>query len=115
MKKALKELIENAPKKTKGAFKFFLFISNGVYDGFWGKNGYNNILILGRSVDDNKWYRISEFGDKFDIYRTKLSFNLDIPKDLGVPRIWFSEPIYIDNEPEMSSVVGYTNGYDGGI
>jgi len=111
MKKALKELIENAPKKTVGTFDALMIISNGVYDGFYGKNGYNNILILGRVRvnEESTWYKVSEYGDKLDILSREIThcpFNLDIPTKYGVPVIWFDYPIYIDNSLEISSVLG---------
>lgn len=104
MNDKLKELIKKASCKPVGYFTSLMFISNGKYDGFWKENGYDNILILGYS--DGEWYRVSEYGDVFNIYRTLMNFNLDIPTEYGVPRIWFDEPIYIDNSLELSSVVG---------
>ena len=115
MKKALKELIENAPVKLKGDFYMFLIVSNGVYDGFWGKNGYNNIIILAKEQNDKTktWYKLSEYADKFDIFplfesgTTIRSFDLDIPKEYGVPRIWFDKAIRIDYTIQTSDVIGH--------
>lgn len=104
MTEELKKLIEKAPYKPIGEFDSLMFISNGIYDGFWGKNGYDNVLIMGCS--DKKWYKVSDYGDVFNIYETKMSFNLDIPTEYGVPRIWFDKPIYIDNSLDTSAVVG---------
>ena len=99
-----KELIEKSQYKPEGWFTSLMFVSNGVYNGFWGKNGYDNILILGFS--DGKWYIVSKYGDVFNIYNSLMNFNLDIPTEYGVPRIWFDKPIYIDNSIDISSVVG---------
>ncbi len=104
MTDALKALIENAPIRPVGFFQKLMFVSNGIYDGFYGINGYDNILILGLS--NGKWCKISEYGDKFDIYTDKMGFNLDIPTEYGVPCIWFNEPVFIDNSLGLSSVVG---------
>lgn len=35
------------------------------------------------------------------------TFNLDIPSEYGVPRIWFERPIEIDYRVPTSSVMGY--------
>lgn len=108
MKKALKELIEQSTWKRKGVFQNLIFISNGKYDGFWGSNGYDNLLILGFDVDDKKYYKITDSADVFNIMDlgNKVTFNLEIETKLGVPRIWFTRPIYIDNEVNISTVTG---------
>lgn len=102
----LKYLIENAPPREKGAYDKLMFVSNGIYDGFWGENGYDHILILGWVRKTNKWFKVSEYGDKFDIFRADAWFNLDIPSEYGVPCIWFDRPVYINNELGVSNVVG---------
>lgn len=100
----LRKLIDNATFRPVGTFDRLMFVSTGIYDGFWGINGYDNILILGGIGDT--WYKVSDYGDKFDIYKTGAGFNLDIPTEYGVPCIWFNRPIYIDNTLGVSSVVG---------
>lgn len=102
----LRELIDNAPRRTKGTYDKLMFVSNGAYDGFWGANGYDHILILGWVRETNQWYTVSQYGDKFDIFKTDSWFNVDIPSDYGVPCIWFNKPIYINNELSTSNVVG---------
>lgn len=108
MKKALKELIENTEFKRKGKFSNFIIVSNGVYDGFWGKNGYNNILLLGFDAEDKKYYKITDSADVFSIFDFKeiYSFSLEIPSEYGVPRIWFTKPVFIDNTVPISTVTG---------
>lgn len=100
----LQKLIDSVPFRPVGTFEKLMFVSAGKYDGLWGINGYDNLLILG-GIGDN-WYKISDYGDKFDIYKTGVGFNLDIPTEYGVPRIWFNKPVYIDNRLGISSVVG---------
>ena len=120
MTEALKALIENAPVKTVGVFRSFLLVSNGKYDGLWGANGFNNILIFGKIYEegnkiplDDTWYKISAYGDVFSIM-TGLNgvplhgFHMDIPEEYEVPRIWFDAPISIDNAMQISTVIGYT-------
>ena len=100
----LKELIEKATYKPVGDFASLMFVSNGEYDGFWGKNGYDNLLILG--YEKGEWYKISEYGDAFYIFTALMNFNLDIPSDYGVPRMWFHKPVHIDASGINSTIIG---------
>jgi len=104
----LKELIEKAPVKRKGTFKNFMIVSNGAYDGIWGENGYNSIILLGLDVETEEYVKITDYADVFNIYNVgeNVGFNLDIPTEYGVPRIWFGKFIKIDNELNISSVNG---------
>lgn len=104
----LKELIEKAPVKRKGTFKNFMIVSNGAYDGIWGENGFNSIILLGFDVETEEYVKITDYADVFNIYNVgeSVGFNLDIPTEYGVPRIWFSKFITIDNELNISSVNG---------
>jgi len=104
MKKALKELIENASLKRDGKFRAFLTIPNGIYDGFWGKNGYDNILFLGRDCEDNKWYLIA---DKIDAihFHNPPSLNWEIDSKYGVPSFWSFIPIEVHYDGLTSSII----------
>ena len=110
MKKALKELIENSyVLKGEKSFTRLMFISNGIYKGFLGYNDYNNMIILGLEYKSNVWYRITGINqqcDVFNIYKCPMSFNLDIPKEYGIPSMWFDKPIKINNDLQLSSVTG---------
>ena len=105
----LKELIATAPTIQNGVFQCFLIVSNGVYDGFWGKNGYNNIIILAQRPKSDFWYKLCEEADKFTIFNITKNetFNLDIPSNYGVPRIWFHKPIKIDYSVPTADIFGY--------
>ena len=111
MKKALKELIEKAEVKRVGEFYAFLTIPNGVYDGFWGKNGYDNILLLGKSAEDRKWYKIA---DKIDVIQFFYppSLNLEIDSKYGVPCFWTNmhKPISIKYDGFTSTVIACERG-----
>lgn len=101
----LKKIIKNATRKNSGTFRTLIFIPNGEYNGFWGPNGYDNIMILGQELrGSGEWFVISTTADVFNCYRCK-SFNVDIPSDLGVPVIFFNEPVQIDNEFDLSNVI----------
>ena len=98
----LKEIIENAPVKKKGTFVALMFIPNGEYNGFWGHNGYDNILILGR--EGGTWYKIATSADVFQMAHYE-SVSIDIPTELGVPVLFVPEGIEINNTLELSSVL----------
>lgn len=106
----LKQIIEKATRKNSGTFRTLIFIPNGVYNGFWGPNGYDNIMILGQELrGSDEWFVISTTADVFNCYHSK-SFNVDIPSDLGVPVIFFDEPVQIDNELDGSNVIARYEG-----
>ena len=115
MKKALKELIENAPVKRTGKFVELMFVSNGKYNGFFGTNGFNKMIVLGRDADEDiTWYKIvteKDECDKFDIYSEDMrkldcGFNLDIITMYGAPRIRFTGMFFdIDYSLQLSSLV----------
>ena len=107
MRKALKEIIDTAEERLVGDFDYLMIVSNGIYDGFWGKNGYDNILILGYVRAEQKWFIVSRYGDVFSIYYPIMgTFTLDINHKYGVPTIGFGKPIHIDNTDQLSSVIG---------
>ena len=107
MKKALKELIENAPRRDCGEYVYFLLIpTNRMYNGFFGKNGYNNMIVLGYDKAEKKHYRLDkESGsDDFsiwDVYGTQM----DVPNEYGCVRVHFREPLRVDYP--QSSVMAY--------
>ena len=108
----LTKLIEEAPYIRKGKFSAFMILSNGIYDGFWGVNGYDNILILARPYKEDKWYILATEADNFSVYDFRehySAFNLDIPTEYGIPRIWFDQPVEIDYSLPLSNVVGSVN------
>lgn len=114
MTEELEKLIKTAPNISSGTFREFLIVpTNEAYGGFWGKNGYDNILILARlySKGDDTWYKLCAGADIFYVYDTykqiNCGFNLDIPTEYGVPRIWFNVPIEIDGlNMNPSAIIG---------
>ena len=103
----LKKLIEDAPSIHSGKFDSFMVVPNGQYDGFWGVNGYDNILILARPWEEDKWYKLATKADVFSVYGNCSSFHLAIPSQYGVPRIWFNNPIEIRHELPTARVLGH--------
>ena len=109
MKKALKELIENAADKREGYFSSFIFIPDGIYNGFWGKNGYDKMIILGFDVKLKMWCRITDKSAETDLFSIlkPIKFNVHIRHDLGVPEIFLDIPIRIDNTKQLSQILVY--------
>ena len=102
----LKEIIENAPVKKTGTFVALMFIPNGEYNGFWGQNGYDNILLLGQEYnrEGGTWYKIATSADVFQMAHYE-NVSIDIPTELGVPVLFIPEGIEIDNRLELSSIL----------
>lgn len=111
MTDAFKELVENAPVRKSGLFNGFMFVSNGIYDGFWGKNGYDNIVVLGQAVEDDAWYKIACEVDVFIIAFKEpyTSVSIDIPSEFGVPRLFFHKPIQINYDGFTSALLSFDN------
>lgn len=104
MKKALKEIIENAELKREGKFDAFMAIPNGVYNGFWGKNGYDNILFLGQSAEDGKWYKIAEYIDVVT-FCGAWQLSIDIKSENGVPHFWSRIPFEVSYDGVVSNLI----------
>jgi len=106
MIKHLKELIDNAEFCVEGIFNEFLIIpTHEKYNGFWGKNGYENMIVLARHFESDTWYRISqEQCDVFNIIGVR-SVGIDIPDDVGCIRISSNEAIEISYP--ASAILGY--------
>ena len=120
MKTKLKELIDNAEPFATGKYNVFLLITSGeAYDGFFGKNGFDNIIILARNdkYDEpwdevEKWWRL-DWGSTDDFtllvrdYTSRMAF--DIPSELGCVRFHIDDPITINTCPASSLIAD--NGY----
>lgn len=111
MRKKLKELIENAEFCVEGVFNEFLIIpTHKKYNGFWGKNGFENIIVLARHFENEKYYRISqEQCDVFNLFRVS-SVGIDVPDDLGCIRVSSHESIEISFP--TSAILGNGKGLD---
>ena len=95
MKKALIEILENSEEKRTGLFDAILILSGNKYNGFWGENGYNNLIIIGeiwQNEDSPRYYIIVKNCecDVFQVWESGGYFNMDIPSNLGIPRFWFT-------------------------
>lgn len=105
MTQELAEIIKNAERKECGVFNEFLIVPTGEkYDGFWGANGFDKILLLAKGMHDEDFCILTDYSDSFHLINSH-SVNFDIPSDLGVVRVFTDESIVI-NYPE-SSVLGF--------
>lgn len=107
MTEKLKDIIKNAKAKDKGEFQEFLIIpTDEIYDGFWGKNGFNEMIVLAGDLRENKWFKISCGSDAFRLQ--SLMYNgigFDVPSDLGCIRIFLDKPVSILGG--VSSIIAY--------
>ena len=78
----------------------YIVNTNQSYDGFWGKNGYNNMVVVGYSPNNKKYYILSEAQcDIVRLWRTNaIEISIDIPEDLNCIRLFgFTKPLSILN------------------
>lgn len=98
MKKAVKEFIEKAvPLKSKAFQELFIIDSEKVYDGFWGKNGYNKIILIGRPPKGEEYELITDFSDAIVFSQSCSRCTIDIPSSTGIVRLWWDKPIKIES------------------
>lgn len=100
MNKNLKEVIEKSVKLTEEElndmrFSHILIInSDKRYNGFWGKNDYNNIILLGYAGGLEQYYFINPTYqvDSFKILNLlNRHYGFDIPRIYGCLRIFSSD------------------------
>ena len=106
MTERLQKLIDTAEERKVGDFDMFMILSAGIYDGTFGKNGYDNLLTLGYVHSENKWYKITDYGDVFRVITANMSFHLDIPSEYGIPRFDFDTPVHVDTRYNLSTIRG---------
>lgn len=91
MTKAQKELLANCePYKDGTPFDTVILIPTGKkYDGFWGENGYNQILVVCLDKETGKYYKC---GDTYQVDVVHLenlgNINIDVPKESNCIRIF---------------------------
>lgn len=97
MTKYLKEIINNSvPYELGKPLHSIYIISTGkLYQGFWGKNGYNGIIIIGSSGKDNRFYHVNgEY--EVDVIRLGENVEIDgmeIPHNVNCIHIWFKNQV----------------------
>lgn len=89
MTKKQKDFIAKAKPRTSTKFKCLYIADKGtLYGGFWGKNGYNNMVIIGQNADD-EYELIADYSDVVWI-REIGDVNIDIANKNGMMRLWSS-------------------------
>lgn len=110
MKKAVKEFIEKAvPLKSKAFQELFIIDSEKIYDGFWGKNGYNKIILIGRPPKGEEYELITDYSDAIVFSQPCSGCTIDIPRSTGIVRLWWDKPIKIES---LLSTVMFEPGED---
>lgn len=105
MNEELKKLIENAKPCDHGIFDEFLIIpSEEDYDGFWGQNGFKNLIILATRRGESEWIFLSNSSDVFHLINI-YDCNFDSPSELGCVRAFLNRPVEINGV--QSSIMGY--------
>ena len=102
MNKACKKLIEKAkPYNGEEIGMLYIINSGKLYRGFWGKNGYNKIIVIGSSRKPHnepvEYYNLSE---NYDIDKVSIEdlveherCNIDIEHKYNCVRVWFNKTI----------------------
>ena len=98
MNKKLELVLEQAQEYELGAplDSIYIYSTNKLYNGFWGKNGYNGIVIIGTYKDKyyvvNKDYQcdVMDFRYLEDLAARMM---LDIPHESNAIHMWFGKPI----------------------
>lgn len=108
MTEKLKAMIDNAIEYDYATCKdnsyacVYIVPTGEKYNGFWGENGYDSMIILAEEVETRKIYKISDYADVFTHFRPNNA-TVDIPSELGCIRMRFGGEIVI--EPPASSVL----------
>lgn len=74
--------------------EFLIIPKEKKYDGFWGENGYNEILILAGSLDKHEWKIVSSDSDVLNLMNLKNA-NFDVPTDYECLRLFFVHSVEI--------------------
>ena len=103
MRKGAKELIAKAVPRTHNEFfELYVIDSEKKYDGIFGENGYNNIVLIGRAKGCEEYELITEWSDAIHIFSGGC--DIDIAHEQGVIRLWSNKGFSLGYEP-LSSVI----------
>ena len=110
MKKIAKEFIESAvPMENDSFTDMWILDSDKIYDGFWGKNGYNNIIILGMNRDkgETKLEMIADgVNTECDVFQLepeeRCMIEFDINRKNGIFHL-FTHGKFVITRPVISS------------
>lgn len=87
MKKKVKDFIAQAVPRYHDEFhNLFVIDSERIYDGFFGKNGYNNIILIGKRNDCEDYELITDWSDAVHVFYG--GFDMDIHSETGIIHLW---------------------------
>lgn len=97
MTKKQKEFIDRASKTREHELYRDLYIADKgtLYNGFFGKNGYNNMVIIGET-EDGRFELITDHSDHFGFFDSKnmSGINIDIANSNGFIRMWMDRHLF---------------------
>lgn len=102
MTKLVKNIIEKCVKENLFAHEgetyseFLIIPKEKKYGGFWGENGYNEILILAGSLNKHEWKIVSSDSDVLNLMHLENA-NFDVPTDYECLRLFFGHPVKIES------------------
>ena len=99
---------------------FYLLNTHRRYRGFWGKNGYNNVIVIGtyweEGMEDEVFYRFDDCKERdlVEVFVQKHMsvVKLDIDGKYDTMRLCLDERVFVP-EYNLSNFVIHTNGEDG--
>ena len=114
MKKHLKEIIKNSKPYELGKplSEIYIISTSKLYKGFWEKNGYNGIILIGKYGKYGDFYNIN---GKYEVDVIRLCDGvamggMDIPNDKNCIRVWFIKPVCFTEVLSMMDVLPYREG-----
>ena len=90
------------PRKHDQFDNLYVIDSEKAYGGLFGKNGYNNIILIGHNNDSEEYELITDWSDVVHVF--KGGFNMDIDSDNGIVHLW-SEKAFKMRGGAVSSVI----------
>lgn len=119
MNKKEKALLDKAIpydyKNPKPIKIFYLLNSHRLYKGFWGKNGFNNIIVIGsyweEGMKDEVYYKFEDCKERdvVDVFiESHMLIKLDIDGEYDTLRLCLDERVLVSEN--LSSFVIQTNG-----
>ena len=104
MTKKEKELVAKAiPYDGSPIDGLYIFSTHKLYEGIWGKNGYNSMIILAYAYqsehEDNKYFHFDLDYQRDVIQCLKdIQFSIDVPNSCDCIRLCFRKPMIVDKE-----------------
>ena len=99
MTKKERQFVAQAVERKHDEFQEIYIINSGrLYNGTFGKNGYNDIIVIGRVKGCSDYELITTWSDAVWITDTH-SFTIDIDNKTGITRLYFDQPISLEGLP----------------